>query len=355
MKILFTCNSYSPVIGGAEKVCKNAVDILSEKYDVTVLTQPNSERKNMPNVIELQGKTVYSYMPGLKDFLNNNSFDLYISFGYGKYFTDTIMSWCKHHNKKSIYMPCGDFHTQSNKLFKKLYAFFIGGIAFKKATKIITATEWEKQHWLKKYNKIGTKKISPDKIVVIPYNLEKDFTKFEKMKNISYLDERLKKKKYLLYIGRTGPNKLIELLLQAYYKSEQKIPLVIAGKGTEKYRDIFSQTKSDVLKNIIFLGTVTEYGKKNLIENAKLCIFPSLYESFGLSVIESVFLKTPIIGSNIGPFRELLSNNNLLFENNVDDLCRMINYGFNKTFLIPNISLPDEKDMLYKLINTINM
>jgi len=337
------------VIGGAEKVCKNAVDILSEQHDVTVLTQPHAGRKGMPNVVELQGKTVYSYMPGFKDFLNNNSFDLYISFGYGKYFTDTIMSWCKRHNKKSIYMPCGDFHTQSNKLFKKLYAFFIGGIAFKKATKIITATEWEKQHWLKKYNKIGTKKISPDKIVVIPYNLEKDFAKFEKIKDISNLYPRMKIKNYLLYIGRSGPNKLIELLINSYQKSEMKIPLVIAGIGTnsEKYRKL-SETG-----NIIFMGKVTEDGKKNLIQQAKLCIFPSSYESFGLILLESVALGTPVIGSDIGPFRELLQDYGLLFKNNIPALTRKINRAFNDEYEIKDIQLPDYQRKLLSLVRGI--
>jgi len=340
MKILFACNSYPPTLGGAEAVCKNAVDILSEQYDVTVLTQPNSERKNMQNVVELQGKTVYSYMPGLKDFLDNNDFDLYISFGYGKHFTDAIGKWARKHRKKSIVMPCGFFHTASNAAFKKLYSTVMTKKSLNRYDVRIVATQWEKDFW---HNKFG---VADYNTLVVPYNLEKDFDKFERMKNISYLDDRIKKKKYLLYIGRTGPNKLIELLIQAYCKSDQKIPLVIAGKGTEKYRD------TD-LKNIIFLGTVSEYGKKNLIENAKLCIFPSSYESFGMVILEALALNTPVIGSNIGPFKELLKDKELLFENNADTLCKKINQSFVKNYSAEKIKLPDYKKSLLSIVKEL--
>jgi len=346
MKILFACNSYPPHIGGAEKVCKNAVDILSEKHSVTILTQPHEKRKNMPNVIELTGKTAYSYMAGLKEFLDNNSFDLYISFGYGKHFTDAIGKWCKKHKKKSIVMPCGFFHTNSNALYKKIYSLLMTKWSLNNYDIRITATQWEKDFWARKF---GVKK---DNTFVVPYNLEKDFKTFEKMKNISYLDERLETHSYLLYMGRTGPNKLIELLIQSYYKSDQTLPLVIAGKGTEKYRDIFEGTKSDELKNIIFLGEVTEYGKKNLIENAYTCVFPSSYESFGMVLLESTALNTPVIGSDIGPFNELLDEK-CLFNNNTEDLTKKLNEIYLKKPKVNKIKLPNYKTTLLTIIGDL--
>ena len=350
-KILFACNAYYPAIGGAEKVCKRMVEILSKEGEVTVLTQYNPDRKDKTRIVELASTTSYSYMPKLKEYLNTHDFDLYISFGYGKHFTDLIGSWTKRNKKPSIVMPCGFFHTNQHSPIKILYSTLMTKKALNNYTLRITATEWEKDFWHKKFG------VTKHNTFVIPYNLEKDFGKFEKVKNISFLDERLKKKKYLLYIGRTGPNKLIELLLQAYYKSSQAIPLVIAGKGTEKYRDIFAQTKSDALKNIIFLGTVSEYGKKNLIENAKLCIFPSTYESFGMVLLESLALKTPTIGSNIGPFKEILKNDSLLFENNIDSLFKKISFAYENNYELAKINLPKQdiilRDIVSKLKNGI--
>jgi flavodoxin len=56
MKILFCANSFTPATGGAENVCKNMVDILSSAgHDVTIITQPHSDRKGMSNVVEMQG------------------------------------------------------------------------------------------------------------------------------------------------------------------------------------------------------------------------------------------------------------------------------------------------------------
>lgn len=316
------------------------VEILSEKYDVTVITQPHPERIDWishlaipnPNIVQLKAKSAYSYMPKLRRILRLNEFDLYISFGYGKFFTDYIGWYAKKHKKPSIVFPCGFFHTNQKSLYKRLYAWFMTRWTLNNFTMRITATQQERDFWISKFY------VTPDNFHVVPYNLDKNFTKF---KETDILEKNeLKKKRYLLYVGRTGPNKLIQLLKDAYVKTSKKIPLVIAGKGTE----IFGG-----------LGSISEDDKKTLIKNAKLCVFPSSYESFGLSAIEPIVLKTPVICSNIGPFMELIENNDLLFDNNIESLAIKIEDSFIKTFEIPKLSLPDEKENLYKLIDTIIM
>jgi glycosyltransferase involved in cell wall biosynthesis len=333
------------------------VEILSKEGEVTVLTQPNPDRKDKTGIVELSAKSSYSYMPKLKEYLNTHDFDLYISFGYGKYFTDYIGYWAKKHKKPSIVMPCGFFHTTQKSPAKVIYSTFMTKWALNNFSARVTATRWEKNFWNDRFG------VTKSNSFVIPYNLEPDFTKFNETDILK--KKKLKKKGYLLYIGRTGPNKLIQLLINAYNKTYKQLPLVIAGKGNPEFNflpktDVFlkTYTDEDIFKmktnfNILSMGTISEDDKKTLVKNARLCIFPSSYESFGLSVVEPNALKVPVIASNIGPFKELLKDDSLLFENSETDLSKKIQESFTKTFLIPKISLPDEKENLYKVINTI--
>jgi len=353
-KILFACNAYYPMIGGAEKVCKRMVEILSKDSEVTVLTQPVSERKDKTGIVELKAKTSYSYMPELKNYLNTHDFDLYISFGYGKYFTDYIGWWAKKHKKPSIVMPCGFFHTNQNSPVKLLYSTLITKYSLNNFSVRVTATNWEKSFWS---NKFGVTKSNS---FVIPYNLEPNFANFKETDILK--KKKLKTKGYILYIGRTGPNKLIQLLVNAYNKTTKQLPLVIAGKGNPEFnflpaQDVFLKTLTDediaAMKanyNILSMGTVSEDDKKTLIKNAKLCVFPSSFESFGMVLLESLALKTPTIGSNIEPFKEILQRDNLLFENNVDALARKISRAYEDDYDIPQINMPNEESYLRGLV-----
>lgn len=353
-KILFACNAYYPAIGGAEKVCKRMVKILSKDSEVTVLTQPVSDRKDKTGIVEMQGKTSYSYMPKLKEYLNTHDFDLYISFGYGKYFTDYIGHWAKKHKKPSVVFPCGFFHTNQKSPVKVIYSTLMTRYALNNFSARVTATNWEKSFWNKRF---GVTQLNS---FVIPYNLEPNFTKFNETDILK--KKKLKKKGYLLYIGRTGPNKLIQLLIDAYNKTNKQLPLVIAGKGNPEFnflpmQDVFLKTLTDedvaTMKanyNILSMGTVSEDDKKTLIKNAKLCIFPSSFESFGMVLLESLALKTPTIGSNIEPFKEILQRDELLFDNNVDALARKISRAYEDDYEIPQINMPSEEAYLRGLV-----
>jgi len=239
-------------------------------------------------------------------------------------------------------MPCGFFHTKTKKIFKWAYAKFLGKSAFVNSSKIITATQWEKDFWVQKYN------LNPEKIVVIPYNLDINFSKFKPTKILE--KNKLIPKGYLLYIGRVSPNKLTRLLVNAYKQSKQKLPLVLAGLFTET---CLQKARFNDTAGMMALGSVSENDKKTLIQGAKLCIFPSNYESFGMVILESIALGTPAIGSNIGPFRELLNHTELVFENIDEDLCYYLNRAYEIDYPLAKINLPDQKQALNALVSEL--
>ena len=347
MNILFACNSYYPNLGGAEKVCRDMVHLLKGAgHSVTVLTQPVSEREenyDMTIFKELKAKSSYSYMPELKQFLQDSDFDVYISFGYGKYFTDEIGRFCKERGKKSIFMPCGDFHTNQGDWKKILYAKLFGRQSFLNYDTIVTATKWEMVHWVEKYN------VSMDKFVVIPYVLDASFTKFTPTSIVE--KNGLTSKDYILYIGRTGPNKKIRWLIKAFIDSEQKGPLVVAGLGTdsEEFKGLANK-HGEPRENIKFFGKVSEDDKKTLIQNAKVCMFPSTYESFGMVILESIVLGTPVLLSDIPSFRELVKDNTVFFENTVDSMSERLNVFLSSPQSLPKVNFATDMNKLLELV-----
>jgi glycosyltransferase involved in cell wall biosynthesis len=115
---------------------------------------------------------------------------------------------------------------------------------------------------------------------------------------------------YLLYVGNLEPRKNIERLIQAYalLKKEAGIvhKLVIAGKRAWLYDGIFAVAESEGLnEDIIFTGFVSEAEKCWLYDGADLFVYPSLYEGFGMPILEAMRMGTPVVCSNTSSMPEV--------------------------------------------------
>ena len=110
---------------------------------------------------------------------------------------------------------------------------------------------------------------------------------------------------YLYYVGSLEPRKniiaAVRVIKYLHNKSPQfgKMKLVISGSKSWLTTLVFAEIEKLGLKEaIIFTGPVNEEEKIALLSSAKLFIFPSLYEGFGLPVLESMAAGTPVITSN---------------------------------------------------------
>ena len=89
--------------------------------------------------------------------------------------------------------------------------------------------------------------------------------------------------------------------------------MVIAGKKAWKYEKIFETYElSEYKKDIIFTDYVDEKDKIILYKMAKLFIFPSLYEGFGMPVLEAMASGTPVITSNNSSLPEVVGEAGIL-------------------------------------------
>lgn len=116
---------------------------------------------------------------------------------------------------------------------------------------------------------------------------------------------------YFLFIGRLENKKNVQGILEAYTRfrqmSTKHVQLVLVGKKGVGYDDIFSVLESHQYKtDIVFRDTWVSQDVVNaLYSGAITCVYPSLYEGFGLNVLEALCYGIPVIVSNSGSLSEL--------------------------------------------------
>ncbi len=114
--------------------------------------------------------------------------------------------------------------------------------------------------------------------------------------NLKIDTEAIRFEGYFLYVGNDRPHKNIDFLKQCYLASNTIKKLVIVGhKG--------KSVKFDK-KEIIYTDYVSDHTLKYLYQNASAFVFPSLYEGFGLPVLESINLNTLVLSSNSASLKE---------------------------------------------------
>jgi glycosyltransferase involved in cell wall biosynthesis len=127
---------------------------------------------------------------------------------------------------------------------------------------------------------------------------------------------------YLLYIGTLHPRKNLARLIEAFHLACQALPastralkLVIAGQRGWLYDEIFARVKSLGLeRQLLFPGYIAAEDKPALLSGALAYLFPSLYEGFGLPVLEAMACATPVLTSNVSSLPEVAGEAALLVD-----------------------------------------
>ncbi len=127
------------------------------------------------------------------------------------------------------------------------------------------------------------------------------------------------KQPFFLYVGSIHPRKNLGRIIEAFaiLKREKDIPhiLVIAGSIRWKSNDLF-KTKAfqEVASHIVFLGVVDDVELGYLYSACTALVWPSLYEGFGLPVLEAMSFGSPVITSNCSSLPEVAGDAALLVD-----------------------------------------
>lgn len=126
---------------------------------------------------------------------------------------------------------------------------------------------------------------------------------------------------YFLFFGSIEPKKNIGRLIEAYLGSDVETPLVIVGAQAWKSEQELRLLYEDHIRSLIRVGDETRVKRRviqldyapfpllvSLIRGAKATLFPSLYEGFGLPVLESMMLGTPVLSSRRSSIPEVVGD-----------------------------------------------
>ena len=200
-------------------------------------------------------------------------------------------------------------------------------LAVKNADHIIAVSNSTKNDILKFYPEIKAEKIS-----VVYHGFDKGLFRQESAQEESDLlkSYNLTDKNYLLYVGAIQPRKNLEVLIEAFEKIKEKNPnmkLVIAGAPAWKSDNIIKKINNSKFKDdIIITGNLSFKETSVFYRKAKMFIFPSLYEGFGIPVLEAMASGIPVICAKNSSLTEVGGDAVLYFETkNSQDLADCIN------------------------------
>lgn len=150
-----------------------------------------------------------------------------------------------------------------------------------------------------------------------------------KDKNMDELKKKFGiKEDFILFVGTLQPRKNIEKLVEAFslIKGQEELQLVIVGKRGWQYEEILRSPKKYGVENKVkFLDFVEENDLSILYKNAVCFVLPSLYEGFGLPVLEAMKNGCPVLTSNVSSLPEAGGDAALYFDpNSAEDIARQI-------------------------------
>ena len=232
--------------------------------------------------------------------LKKNKFDVFHPTYYDPYFIKHLG------NKKFVLTVYDMIHEKFPEMFSESDKTTSNKkLLVDKAAKIIAISNSTKEDLIKIFN------VNPSKIEVIYLS----HSVLEKKGSRTNINFKLPKK-YFLYVGsRNGYKNFIFFLnsIKNILKNYSSLNIVCAGGGKFNSDEI-KFFNSNKIKKQLFQINVSDNGLSSLYSKAQAFIFPSIYEGFGLPILESFAYGCPLICSNTSSFPEIASNAAIYFD-----------------------------------------
>ncbi len=203
------------------------------------------------------------------------------------------------------YLP--QYHQFPNKLYLNRTTEF----AAKHATRLIAVSEFTKQDLIRKLN------VPPERIAVVYEGVDLQQNRRPTKEIIAKAKAKHKlTKPYILFVSTIQPRKNLVRLIEAFDQIKDIYPdldLALAGGKGWLSEDIYAApTRLGITDRVKFLGYIDDADKPALYAGAEISAFVSLFEGFGLPVLESMACGTAVVAANTSSLPEVVGEAGLL-------------------------------------------
>ena len=216
------------------------------------------------------------------------------------------------HDLGAEYLP------KLHQLRQLIYLKYITKYQLRSATKLIAVSNATKEDLIKR---VG---ISPKKIAVIYEGYDNKLFKPIKGDTLvnSLIEFNLKPQSYFLFVRTVQPRKNLERIIKALAKLNDKL-LIVGSRGWLSDEIYKLPKKLGIEDSVKFLGYVPDEKLPALYSGAAALVFPSLFEGFGLPILEAQACGCPVITSNISSMPEVAGKGAILVNPySVDDIVK---------------------------------
>lgn len=200
--------------------------------------------------------------------------------------------------KPSIVM-IHDIQTKVHpEFFSKKFSFwynFLHSLNIKNADKLLTVSEFSKKEIEKYYGKNSSD-------IEVIYNGWQHINRVEEDEEI-IRKLNLKHKNFYLAVGSMSPNKNFKYIMDLSINNPEEIFVIVGNFDKRIFKGINLESKN--FKNVIFTGYLGDSQLKALFRGAKVFIYPSFYEGFGIPPLEALACGTDILVSNTSCLPEI--------------------------------------------------
>jgi glycosyltransferase involved in cell wall biosynthesis len=208
------------------------------------------------------------------------------------------------------------YHPEAHTRIQRLYYRLFTQLTVQRATHLIAISEATKRDLQLFYH------IDADKVTVVYHGVHPRFRPIADQQLVSRTIQHYGiKKPYLLFVSTIQPRKNVSRLIEAFAAARRRIgpstplTLVLAGKRGWLTEQI--ERRADelgVADHVQFVGYVADMDLPALLNGALAYVIPSLFEGFGMTVLEAQACGTPVLASNVSSLPEVVGDAGLLVD-----------------------------------------
>nr|WP_286207195.1 glycosyltransferase family 1 protein [Thermomicrobium sp. CFH 73360] len=194
---------------------------------------------------------------------------------------------------------------------KRWYLRLLTGLSVRRARRVIAVSETTRRDVVRTYG------IAPERISTIPNGIDADWRRIDDAELERWRGQQGLPERFLLFVGTVQPRKNLIALLEAFAQLGPEFPWPLFVVGAAGWLDspIYRRVEDlGLARRVRFTGYVPPEELRYWYSAATIFIYPSLYEGFGLPVLEAMACETPVITSNCSALPEVAGDAAVLVE-----------------------------------------